>query len=391
MAKIVVRLPKPHEKQAEIINCQSRFMVVNAGRRFGKSVISQTVAILAAINGKQIAYITPTFLLSKLFFRVLSIRIPNEISDKNKSDLEFKFVSGGTIRFFTGERLDNLRGSSFDWVIIDESAFIPDLEKGWTEAIRPTLTDRKGKAIFISTPRGNNYFKALSMKCANDPEWQYFHFTSYDNPYIDPSEIDSAKRELPDVVFNQEYLGIFSENAANPFGSAAIAECLNASLSINPVKCYGIDLAKYSDWTVIIGLDNAGAVAYFDRFQADWAVTKSKIKSLPKAPMLIDATGVGDPIVEDLQRDGLDVEGFKFTSQSKQELMLGLQAGIHQKKVRYPDGIIRQELDIMEYKYTSHGVRYSAPTGFHDDTVCALGLAWRKFDFKASTGRYLFA
>jgi hypothetical protein len=227
------------------------------------------------------------------------------------------------------------------------------------------------------------------MKGHDDPDWTSFHFTSYDNPYIDPTEIDSAKRELPEVVFNQEYLGQFAENAANPFGSRSINACVSA-MSTNPVKCYGVDLAKYSDWTVIIGLDNAGNVAYFERFQADWASTQNKIRNLPRAPMLIDSTGVGDPIVEQLQRDGLDVESFKFTSPSKQELMLGLQVAIHQERVHYPEGIIKQELEIFEYQYSSHGVKYSAPTGFHDDTVCALALAWRKFDFKAGTGRYNF-
>jgi hypothetical protein len=138
-------------------------------------------------------------------------------------------------------------------------------------------------------------------------------------------------------------------------------------------------------------MDNAGNVAYFERFQSDWASTQNKIRNLPKAPMIIDATGVGDPIVEQLQRDGLDVEGFKFTSQSKQEIMLGLQVAIHQERIHYPDGMIRQELEIFEYQYSSHGVKYSAPSGFHDDTVCALALAWRKFDFKSGSGRYNFS
>ena len=141
---------------------------------------------------------------------------------------------------------------------------------------------------------------------------------------------------------------------------------------------------------VIIGLDNAGNVAYLDRFQADWASTQNKIRNLPKAPMLIDSTGVGDPVVEQLQREGLNVEAFKFTSQSKQEIMLGLQVAIHQERIHYPDGVIKQELEIFEYQYSSHGVKYSAPSGFHDDTVCALALAWRKFDFKAASGRYNF-
>jgi len=389
MAKINLTLPKPHAKQAEIINCPARFIVVDAGRRFGKSVISQTMGITDAVNGKSVAYITPTYQLAKTFFKELARNLPKELVRKNESDLYFEFITGGVIRFFTGERLDNLRGNKFHLVVVDEAAFIPDLEDGWKQAIRATLTDYKGRAIFISTPRGNNYFKALFMKGHDDPDWMSFHFTSYDNPYIDPSEIDSAKRELPEVVFNQEYLGQFAENAANPFGSRSINSCVSA-MSTNPVKCYGIDLAKYSDWTVIIGLDNAGNVAYFERFQADWASTQNKIRNLPRAPMLIDSTGVGDPVVEQLQRDGLDVESFKFTSPSKQELMLGLQVAIHQERIHYPEGVIKEELEVFEYQYSAHGVKYSAPTGFHDDTVCALALAWRKFDFKSGTGRYNF-
>jgi phage FluMu gp28-like protein len=390
MGKINLKLPKPHDKQSEIIKCSARFIVVDAGRRFGKSVISQTMGIMAAVEGKQVAYITPTYQLAKTFFKELARTLPADLIKKNESDLYFEFITGGVIRFFTGERLDNLRGNKFHLVVIDEAAFIPNLEDGWKQAIRATLTDYKGRAIFISTPRGNNYFKALHLKGYSDPDWQSFHFTSYDNPFIDPREIDDAKRELPEVVFNQEYLGMFAENAANPFGSRQLNTCVSA-MSTNPVKCYGIDLAKYSDWTVIIGLDSAGTVAYFERFQNDWASTQNKIRNLPKAPMIIDSTGVGDPIVEQLQREGMDVESFKFTSQSKQEIMLGLQVAIHQERIHYPDGIIKEELEIFEYQYSSHGVKYSAPSGFHDDTVCALALAWRKFDFKAPAGRYNFA
>jgi len=390
MGKINLKLPKPHHKQSEIIESSARFIVVNAGRRFGKSVISQTMGIMDAVQGKSIAYITPTYQLAKTFHKQLSKILPDKLVKKNESDLYFEFITGGVIKFFTGEKLNNLRGNSFHLVIIDEAAFISDLENGWKEAIRPTLTDYKGRAIFISTPRGNNYFKALFLKDYSDSDWQSFHFTSYDNPYIDPKEIDDAKRELPEIVFNQEYLGMFSENAANPFGSQAIGKCIS-EMSINPVKCYGIDLAKYSDWTVIIGLDNSGNVAYFERFQNDWASTQNKIRNLSKVPMLIDSTGVGDPVVEQLQREGLNVEAFKFTSQSKQDLMLGLQVAIHQERIHYPEGIIKEELEIFEYQYSSHGVKYSAPSGFHDDCVMALALAWRKFDFKSGTGRYSFA
>ena len=384
-------LPIPHEAQRKVLGSKARFRVLMCGRRFGKSLISQVISSVESLKGQQVAYITPTYHLAKVFFDELCKLLPIEVAVANRSDLTLKLMTGGTIRFFTGERLDNLRGLKFHYVIIDEASFIPDLENGWLNSIRPTLTDYKGKALFVSTPKGKNFFYSLYLKglLPND-EWESFKYSTYDNPHIAKTEIDAARKELPTVVFEQEYMANPAENAANPFGSQAILKCVS-SISNNAVKCYGIDLAKYNDWTVIIGMDNAGNVAYFERFQSDWASTQNKIRNLPKAPMIIDATGVGDPIVEQLQRDGLDVEGFKFTSQSKQEIMLGLQVAIHQERIHYPDGMIRQELEIFEYQYSSRGVKYSAPSGFHDDTVCALALAWRKFDFKSGSGRYNFS
>jgi phage FluMu gp28-like protein len=358
-----------------------------AGRRFGKSLISQTISIETAVNKKRVAYITPTYQLGKIFFKEIVDLLPIEIYSKNESDLVITFITGGSIRFFTGERLDNLRGLKFHLAVIDEASFIPNLEDGWLNSIRPTLTDYKGKAIFLSTPKGKNYFFSLFSKA--EPDWQSFKFTTYDNPYIDPQEIDDARRQLPEVVFEQEYMANPAENAANPFGSQHIRKCLHPVTTM-PVVAYGIDLAKSVDWTVIVGLDEDGNVAYFDRFQMDWHNTKQTILRLPKCPILVDSTGVGDPILEDLQREGVMIQGLKFTSSSKQQLMEGLQAAIHQGKIGYPEGIISQELEVFEYQYTATGVKYSAPSGFHDDAVMALALAWQNFSLKRGTGRYAF-
>jgi hypothetical protein len=384
-------LPIPHQAQKKVLQSKARFRVLMCGRRFGKSLISQVISSVESLKGQQVAYITPTYHLAKVFFDELCKLLPIEVAIANRSDLTLKLITGGSIRFFTGERLDNLRGLKFHYVIIDEASFIPNLEEGWLNSIRPTLTDYQGKALFVSTPKGKNFFYSLYLKgLEEDLEWQSFKYSTYDNPHIIKSEIDAARAELPTVVFEQEYMANPAENSANPFGSQAINKCVSV-ISNNPVKCYGIDLAKYNDWTVIIGLDNAGNVAYFDRFQSDWASTQNKIRNLPKAQMIIDATGVGDPIVEQLQREGMDIEGFKFTSQSKQEIMLGLQVAIHQERIHYPEGMIKEELEIFEYQYSANGVKYSAPSGFHDDCVCALALAWRKFDFKSGSGRYNFS
>lgn len=387
MQTIGLRLHNPHSAQKQVLDCDSRFIVMMAGRRFGKSLISQTISIDTAVNKKRVAYITPTYQLGKIFFKEIVDLLPLEIYSKNESDLVINFITGGSIRFFTGERLDNLRGLKFHLAVVDEASFIPNLEDGWLNSIRPTLTDYKGKAIFLSTPRGKNYFYSLYSKA--EPDWQSFKFTTYDNPYIDPQEIDDARRQLPEVVFEQEYMANPAENAANPFGTQFIRNCLHPVTTM-PVVAFGIDLAKSVDWTVIVGLDENGNVAYFDRFQMDWHNTKQNIIRLPKCPILVDSTGVGDPILEDLQREGVMIQGLKFTSTSKQQLMEGLQSAIHQGKIGYPEGIISQELEVFEYQYGATGVKYSAPSGYHDDAVVALALAWQNFSLKRGTGRYAF-
>jgi len=381
---MIIEVPEAHINQDKILESEARFIVVMCGRRFGKSELSQIKIITEAVQGKQIAYITPTYSLAKVFFNRLIHALPFL---NNKSDLKLSFPNGGSVEFFTGERLDNLRGRKFHWVIVDEASFIPDLEQGWLNSIRPTLTDYKGRALFLSTPRGKNYFYSLFMK--DEQGWESFKFTTYDNPYIDKTEIDEARTQLPEAVFEQEYMANPMENAANPFGSSQIRSCIQP-LSTREIVSFGIDLAKSTDFTAIIGLDSGGNVAYFDRFQMDWNSTKQAILQLPKKPMLIDSTGVGDPIVEDLQREGRHIMGLKFTQVSKQQLMLGLQTAIQSRKIGYPEGHIVKELEVFEYQYSATGVKYSAPSGFHDDCVMALALAYQNLSQNTGSGRYSF-
>lgn len=381
-----VELPRPHTNQDKVLKCPARFRVVMCGRRWGKSELSQIETIYRALDGQQVAVVTPTYKLAKKFFDDITKVIP---FPSNKSDLTIQFPTGGSMEWFTGERLDNLRGRKFHMVVIDEASFIPDLESGWLNSIRPTLTDYKGKALFLSTPRGKNFFYSLYMN-QGKPDWACFKYSTYDNPFIDPAEIEDAKRQLPPAVFEQEYMANPMENAANPFGSAFIRACIKP-MSQGPAAYYGIDLAKSHDWTVIIGLNAQGHVCHFDRFQKDWKQTRDTILNLDKnRPILIDSTGVGDAITEDLQRSFPHMDGYKYTSQSKQQLMELLAGTIHQGAISFPEGPIPDEMEIFEYQYTASGVRYSAPSGFHDDCVNALALAVKCKDKKKFQGQYHF-
>lgn len=195
---------------------------------------------------------------------------------------------------------------------------------------------------------------------------------------LDEEEVEDARRQLPENVFNELYLAEPSDDAGNPFGLEAIRRNV-APLSGRPAEVWGWDLGKARDFTVGIGLDASGACAALVRDQLPWEATKRlMIERTGSQPALVDSTGLGDPIVEGLQVTHPNFEGFKFSPSSKQQLMEGLAVAIHEGAVHYPPGPIVVELESFEYEYTRTGVRYSAPPGMHDDCVSALALAVRQ-------------
>ena len=124
-----VYLPKPTEKQIEILQSKARFKVLLAGRRFGKSLLCLIIAVKGLLNGEKIAYVTPEFSLSRLFLSQLLEMIPIGLFESiNKSDFTIKFITGGELKFFSGENLNAFRGRKFHKIIIDEAAYIKDLK-----------------------------------------------------------------------------------------------------------------------------------------------------------------------------------------------------------------------------------------------------------------------
>lgn len=327
-----------------------------------------------ALDGYPAGYFTPTYKLLDGTYNELLQALDPIIERKN--DHQFiELITGGKIEFWSLENELAGRSRKYKRCIVDEAAFSKDLWKRWTESIRATLSDYKGDAWFLSTPKGkNDFYKLYSRGFSGEHNWMSWQMSTYMNPYIDPLEIDDAKKDLPELAFSQEYMAEFNENAANPFGIQYIDQC-TYPLSNQPAVCYGIDLAKYHDWTVIIGLDRNGSVCDFRRFQKDWRSTTREILDLPRAHIAIDSTGVGDPIGEDIARIR-PVELFKFNQHSKQQIMEGLAVAIQSRIITFPEGVITEELKNFEYEYTRSGVKYSAPTGLHDDAACALALAW---------------
>lgn len=200
--------------QAIITKDKSRFRVVCAGRRFGKSTLASWEMFGKAVSkdNNKIVYIAPTYQQARDIVWNELIKVCQSSIDKiNEARLELtiKTAQGGTSTIILRgwESIETLRGQSFDLIVIDEVAMMRNFWINWQEVIRPTLTDRKGHVLFISTPKGFNHFYDLYNTI--DEDYKSFHFTTYDNPHLPVEEIDKAKKELPEDRFYQEYMADF--------------------------------------------------------------------------------------------------------------------------------------------------------------------------------------
>jgi len=205
-----------HPSQSKIAKSLKRFRVVNCGRRFGKTLLAteEITGFAYAKNDRRIAYIAPTYQQARdIAWAILKKKLQDIAVNINESRLEIEIPTqeGGTslIILRGWESIETLRGQAFDFLVIDEVAMMRNFLSNWQEVLRPTLTDRKGHTLFISTPKGFNHFYELYNYQDEDKNWESFHFTTYDNPHIPKEEIDEAKDQLTEDRFAQEYMADF--------------------------------------------------------------------------------------------------------------------------------------------------------------------------------------
>jgi hypothetical protein len=379
---IQIKLPKLHSKQLSVWNSNAKIKVLSCGRQSGKSYLAKCIAIKYMLEGKKVAYFCHKFDLSKTFYNELLALLPGAIVERqNSSSLSIKLITGGVIQFYSGEATDTIRGNTIHLALVDEAAFYKDLEQSYTEHISPTLARYNGDIIFLSSPKGKGYFHSLYTKALSGEDgYEGWSFTCYDNPHLSFEYIEQKKKELPKAVFEQEYLALEMANADNPFGTDNIIANTIAELSKQPSVVYGIDIARgkgtNGDWTVIVGLDQYGVMSYFDRFQSPFWQIKEKIKALP-APVLkvMDSTGMGDPILEELAMTVPNIQGFTFTSTSKPQLMIDLIKNVEQGTIKYNE-TTASEMHNFEYTYTSTGhIKYAAAKNYKDDCIMATAIA----------------
>lgn len=406
----LVEIPPLHKNQQKVWDAyfsgKYQVFVINAGRRFGKSTCCEAIAMEEAINhGKKVWWIAPTYKVLGEQWNELKDILKGIYTDKNEVDKSLKFhydlpdgrALRGGITFRSADKPDNLRGSGLDLIIMDEAAFqSPEVWK----TVRPAIIDRKGKVIFISTPFGHNFFYTLFQRGKSDntdpryKQWKSFHFTSYDNPFLDPLELEKAKADMTETEFRIEHLAEFIDDIGKVFSN--VHKCAVAPLLDIPkhpgLYSMGIDLARKHDATVVTVLDlRTNTQVFGTRFIGlDWDLQRAKLVSLIKAfnPRVVYAeiNAVGAIVLEDLQKvipDHVRLMPFFTSFTSKPVLIQGLAVKLQNQEINILSGesdfgkIQIEELLAYEIKQSKDGLKftYGAPRGSKDDTVIALALA----------------
>lgn len=394
---MVIELERPNlaEYQKKILEASARFTITEAATKVGKTFTHLwwlfEKAHTPPKDGANYWWIAPVYTQAKIAFsRLRRVVASTGIYRVNESELYIETPNGSRIWFKSAEKPDNLYGEDVYAAVFDE--FTRAREAAWV-ALRTTLTATKAPCKFIGNVKGKgNWGYRLGVKArSGEPGYAYFKITAYDAVaagILDAAEIEQAKRDLPENAFRELYLAEALDDQANPFGIRFIQNCIK-SLSQRPASCFGVDLAKSVDWTVVVGLDDHGNISFYDRWQSDWSQTRRRlIQIIGSKPAYIDSTGVGDPIVEDVRKQCPRAEGYHFSSTGKQQIMEGLSVGVQNSKVSILDGVMKEEMESFEFTYSRTGVKYSAPEGMHDDTVCALALAYHKLSNKTAPSMF---
>lgn len=372
-------------------------------RRGGKDLcdLNITIAEMAQIVGNYY-YFLPTYAQAKkviwegktkegvpfleFFPRELILGKPND------TELKIKFTNGSLFQLIGSDNIDSIVGTNPRGCVFSE--FSLQDPKAWNY-MRPILAENGGWTIFNGTPRGKNHAWNVLQLARTSESWFSEVLTVDDTQAISKEALAEEKKEMPQDLYEQEYYCKFIDGAGQFFRRIK-QNTYKKDTYLPEVGDFqiGADLAKYQDWTVLTPFNLNHFIAYpQERFnQVDWNLQKAKIEAMARrhstpdtgqtALIWPDATGVGDPIVEDLAAKGLRIggehsEGFKFTELSRKQLLDNLAILLEQDKIKIPDdeGLI-MELESFQYTLTERGkIKVEVPSGMTDDRVMSLALS----------------
>jgi len=399
---------KPHPDQRKKIDLiesdDCKYITLTTGRQWGKTILAENLLLKWALTNNQAncMWVSPVYAQANKVFEELlkAIQDTPVFQSYNKGNLSLTFVNGSVIHFKSAERYDNLRGFTLDYLVIDEAAFIKD--NVWNMILKPTILVKGKKVLFISTPKGKNFLFELHLRGIDIDQKNYISLrgTSYDTPFIDKSEVEEAKRALPEDIFKQEILGEFIDNGGEVFADIERHQSIPEWIPVNPERKYyaGIDFGRQNDYTVLTILDDLGRVCfiYRDRHKPWSEIINNCIRYLNeyRATCQVEVNSMGDVLYEQIKKKYNDVHPFVTTSASKQNIIEDLIYAFNESQVLIPTEELfpplSNELKIFTFTYSpkTRRVSYGAMEGGHDDTIMSLAIGYNSLKSKKTKGSY---
>lgn len=392
--RFAARQFRPHPGgQEDILRSEARFRTLAAGRRWGKTKVAAHEVVRRARKPNQMLWwVANTYKNVSRGYREVVNQLPASWLAKpapayTSTTKILQLKNGTMIEFYSGGSPDALAGEGVDFVVVDEAALIADTV--WQQLLRPTLMDTGGEAFIISTPRGHNWFWQM-WKLGQEQKAGYasWRFDQTANPYIPQSETDAARDELPEIIFRQEIMAEFLAAGASIFGLGLERQGAIIDEIVEPRGhvFMGIDLAKKQDFTVITAdREEDGLPCYFERFQdLDWPTQQRRIgyaiQELEETPgvegvtALLDSTGIGDVVYDNLTAMGVEVKPIDFNGNRKEQMARLLAADLEHGRGHILTDM-REEFESFEFTLTPSGhYKFEAASG-HDDMVAAKMLA----------------
>lgn len=362
--------------------------MLDCGRRFGKDVLERNYASDGLLSCEPVSWYEPEYKSLVENWQWFCKTFHPLITRKSEVEHRLELSGGGILEMWSLQDKDASRGRKYKRAVINEAAKVKDLDYSWNAVIRITLADMMGGAMIGSTPKGRNYFWQLYRRGEDEHEkdWSSFHFTTYDNPYIDRAELDEMRRTLPEIIFRQEVMAEFLDDQGGVFRRVQEAACLQplSAPAENGQYIAGVDVAASVDYTVVSVMDaQSKQMVYMDRFnRVDYNVLIDRLAALNTrwriGTMKVEANSIGQPVIDQLAARGVSIIPFTTTSGTKQTIIQNLQAAFEHGEIKVlDDPVLVGELLSFESKRNASGsFSYSAPDGMHDDCVMALAIAW---------------